>query len=86
MEEQIRQAIREKAISEMKKPTILMNSIDLEKLVKSLRAKYDFPKIINDYRFEDIPIITRDYIERGRVFVFDDIESGFYPKNTFESR
>jgi len=72
MNDKIRQELREKKIREMKNPTILMNENDFEDFKKEVESKTTL-KVGNTPTYEGIPIKTSDMIQKGNVFVYDDV-------------
>ena len=64
MNEKLSRKIKASKVKEMKSPTILMNSQDLKFFV-------DKGEVIGS-TLNDMPIISREYVEPGQIIIFDD--------------
>ncbi len=72
MEESIRNAIAIDNVRKMKSPIILMNSEDLKEFIKKIESElYNF-KVGENPTYQNIPIKSHDYIEKGKFLVYDN--------------
>ena len=78
MEEQIIHQLKIKKVREMKNPTILMNTKDLETFVKQVETKVNNFKVGSNPTYAGLPIKTNKIIRRGELIIYDD-----YPDKLF---
>jgi len=73
MDDKIRHELSIKKVREMRNPKILMNSEDFTAFKIELESKVTNFKVGDKPTYEGIPIVVRDYVDKGTIIVFDDI-------------
>lgn len=71
MEEQLRHQIKISKIKEMKNPVIIMNNLDFEYFKDEVN--FNTLNANNNPKYENIPIRKSIHINRGEIFIYDDI-------------
>ena len=79
MDEQIRSELRQKKISEMKQPIILMNESDFQKFKSYIESNTNI--IIGDsLKYDGVPIRINNTVQEGEIVVYDCIFDKFAAK------
>ena len=77
MDKEIRHILKVKNVREMKSPVIVMNTKDFDCFKKEIESKMVNFEVGVNPTYEGIPIITKDHIEQGNVFIYDDVTRNF---------
>lgn len=73
MDEKIRHQLKIKKVREMKNPTILMHTKDFEAYKTELESTIQNFKVGENPTYQGIPVKTTDRIDRGTIFIYDNL-------------
>jgi hypothetical protein len=72
-DEKLQHQLKMQKVREMKNPTILMNTKDLETFIKQVEAQVNNFKVGTPPTYEGLPIIAIEHIEQGNIIIYDDV-------------
>lgn len=74
MEEKLKSELKIKMLKvlAMKKPTILLNSKDLESLINEFENKVNVKQAL-PFTYQGFPVKSNDWMEKGTVIIYDDV-------------
>ncbi len=76
-DEKLQHQLKMQKVREMKNPTILMNTKDLETFIKQVEAQVNNFKVGTPPTYERLPIIAREHIEQGNIIIYDDVKPNY---------